>query len=229
MTRDWDRPPQEPTPEQLAAYFDDGLTGPARGAVEAWLADHPDAARHAPFADGDDGLTRAWLATQPADPSPAAWSGVAGRVAAALAPVGHPQARRRAWLVFGLGAAAAAVSAVLVARSLWWDKPKPTTIEPRVVVRPPEDVDDEKEPFALAAPTEVRIISMEGDDTEVEIDGQMVKTLVVGEPPVADTVLMPTSYARTRLVATADPSLRFEDWGVPMIVDPAVLANGWQP
>jgi hypothetical protein len=251
MTRDRNRPTREPTPEQLAAYLDGELTGAARLEVEAWVAEHPEAApaRDAVFADHDDGLARAWHSTQPSDPSAAAWSGVLGRIDAALPPpppavVPTPDAvlparrRSRAGLVLAVAAAAAAaaVAAVLLGRTFWPTKPEPPKPEPERIARDekqpgrqPEEQEDEKEPFPVALPTQVRVISMEGDDTHVEVYGQMVSSLVVGEPPVPDPELKLTSFAGTRLLGWDDHDLRFEDWDVPMIIDPVVLAKGWQP
>ena len=62
----------------------------------------------------------------------------------------------------------------------------------------------------------------DGVRIDFEIDGRLVKSLVVGEPPVADDLLLPTSYEKTRLVGWIDPALRFEEWSVPIIADPEV-------
>ncbi len=230
MTRDWNRSPHEPTPDQLAAYFDGGLTGHARDAVEAWLADQPDA-RAASFTDYDDDLSRAWQRTQPADPGRDAWAGVLGRIGAAVpAPVGEPLRRRPTpWKLFGMAVAAAAVvGIVLIGRALWPTPARTPKIAPpsddRQARMEPEEEDDDRTqvPFALAAPADVRVICMQGDDTHLDIEGQLVKTLVVGEPPVADELLLPTSYERTRLLGWIDPALRFEEWSVPIIIDPEV-------
>jgi hypothetical protein len=220
MTRAWDPPPHEPTPDQLAAYYDGALTGPARAAVDTWLADHPD--------DTDDELARALQATQPADPAPEAWAGVLDRVAAAV-----PPRRRYAGLIVG-AAAAAALVAVLLGRALWPPRSNAPADDPNRVVQdekrtPGRGSEEESEPLELAAPSDVRVICMEGDDTHIELDGRMVKTLIVGEPPVPDELLLPTSFEKTRLSRWGDPELHFDDWGVPMIVDPAVLAKGWTP
>jgi len=250
MTRDRNRPTREPTPEQLAAYLDGELTGAARLEVEAWVAEHPDAApaRDAVFADHDDPLARAWHATQPADPPVAAWSGVLGRIDAALPPpppaVVPPPAvlparrRSRAGLVLAVvAAAAAAVAAVLLGRAFWPTKPDAPKPEPERIARdqkqpgrePEESTEPEKEPFAVALPTQVRVISMDGDDTHVEVYGEMVSSLVVGEPPVPDPELKLTSFAGTRLLSWDGPDVRIEGSDVPMLIDPVVLAKGWQP
>ena len=79
MTRASNRPSPEPTPGQLAAYFDGELVGSVRAAVESWLARHPEA-----LANHDDELARVWQRTQPADPGPASWAGVLDRIGSEL-------------------------------------------------------------------------------------------------------------------------------------------------
>jgi hypothetical protein len=249
MTRDRHQPPHAPTADQLAAYFDGELTGTERAAVEAWLADQADAGRDTAFADADDDLVRACQATPPSEPALDAWDAVLGRIAAAVAPGGAPPRRRYIGTIVGAAAAtAAALGLVFLGRALW---PAPEAEPLGAVTKLFEDLDDafvqgererpdgrnrrlgpeidEPEPFPVLAASEVRVICMDGDDVFVDIDGRMVKSLVVGEPPVPDDVLYPTSYDKTRLVSPIDPELRFEGWSVPMVVDPAVLAKGWQP
>jgi hypothetical protein len=250
MTRDRRQPPQEPTADQLAAYFDGALTGPERAAVEAWLTDQPDAGRDAAFADADDDLVRACQATQPCEPAPDAWDAVLGRIAAAVPPGAPPRRGYLGTVIAAAAATAAALGLILVGRALW---PAPASERQNGIAKLLEGIDlgevlaqierdklaakdrktvpevDEPEPFPVLAPWQVRVISMEGDDVYVEIDGQLVKSLVVGEPPVAEDVLLPTSYDKTKVVSAIDPELRLDGWSVPMVVDPAVLAKGWQP
>ena len=234
MTRAWNRPP---TPEQLAAYFDGELTGHAREAIASWLVENPDAAATS-FAEHDDELARAWQQTQPADPTPSAWAGVVGRIAAGVPAAGAPPRRTPlGWKM--IGAAAAALGFVLIGRALWptpnltsiLDRDKLAalfaTIRPKM--EPEEENDPTQPPFAVVASADLRVLSMDGNDTQVEVEGRLVKSLVVGEPPVNDEVLLPTSYERTRLLGWIDPALRFEEWSVPIIVDPDVPTKTPQP
>lgn len=240
MSRDWDQP-HEPTPEQLAAYLDGALTGPARAAVESWLAENPDAGnRDAAFVDHEDELTRAWQSTQPAEPSPDAWASVLGRISGTVPPSAVLPARRRVGLILGISSAAAAVVALVLAWALW---PTPThsikLVPDNFVILPPakrpgsgseeSEIEREKEPFAVISSAKLRIISMEGDDTHVDIDGELVQSLVVGELPVADKMLLPTSAEKLRRVGKGDPEMHYKDWGVPMFIDPIVLDKDWQP
>ena len=244
MTFDRNRP-HEPTPDQLAAYYDGELTGSARDEVDTWLADHADVGvRAAAFADHDDDLARSWQLTQPAEPAPDAWAGLLRRIEAGIAPPIVVPARRRplGWVV-GVAAAAAAVVAVVLGRTVWPTKPQPADGKPDPVIgqsepkrlntgseeSDTEELRNAKEPYAVLAPTQVRIISMEGDDTQVEIDGQLVRTLVVGEPPVPDAVMMPTNAERMGKIKMAGPVPHFKDRGVPMFIDPVVLDKDWQP
>ncbi len=183
---------------------------------------------------------RAWQLSQPADPAPQVWGRVLDRIGDSklrpdAAPL-HHRHRRAGLIVWTIAAAAAVFAFVFLGRTLWPAKKDPPNATPEVVVNPPEKQppgsegeESSQEVFALLAPDELRVLSMDGDDAHVEIDGRMVKTLLVGEPPVPDALLLPTSFERTRMIGWVDPTWHFDDWDVPMIVDPEVLAKDWHP
>jgi anti-sigma-K factor RskA len=147
-------------PERLAAYAD-GELGPAeRAAVEAWLAEHPEARAEV---EALGRLARVWEAAAPPEPSEAAWAGVRDRVALAARfrqSAGRQRpARRRTGPTWRLTALAAGAAAVLVGAFLgqhFWPKPAGP-------------------PLPVATSDDVDIVSMDAGD---------VGALVIGDPPV---------------------------------------------
>jgi anti-sigma factor RsiW len=163
-----DKGDEGPRPEELAAYADGELAPAASAEVEAWLAEHPDAAAEV---EAVRGLSRLWQAAPPPEPSAAQWADVLGRIEARLpAPETlRPRRRRRlAGVVTGLAAAAAA-AAILFAVRL----PRPT----EEVVLPPPPV----EPLPVVTADDVEIISISAADA---------RALVVGEPPVREELAL---------------------------------------
>jgi anti-sigma factor RsiW len=197
---------EPPRPEHLAAYVDGELAPEARRAVEAWLADHPDAA--AEVAD-QSRLAGLWRQTAPAELPEAVWADALTRVEAALsagevsaAPSAHRGAekrRRLAWALALLSGAAAAVLIALGTGRLWAPDP------------------EESEPFVVAEPHDVDIISM---------DAAAFGALVVGDPPVQEPlVLASTDDFRLHSFIPSDDGLAptvvaGEDGSAPMIVLP---------
>lgn len=196
-----------PLPTELAGYVDGELDPAARRRVEAWLAAHPEAAREV---EGQRRLQSLWHEAAPADPGEAAWAGVLARVEAGLATT--PRARR-AWLrwLAGLGAAAAVLLGVLGS------------------FRTPGEDDDGlplRGPFPVASAHEVEIISIDAAD---------VRTLVVGEPPLREpVVLAAVGDVKLRSVEPDDdgmmPDVRIAQGPtVPMIVAPLDTAPAREP
>jgi len=133
MNRPWDR---EPTPEQLAAYFDGELPEPDRVALEAWLATHPDGRAEV---EALRQLHAQYDALPVPEPSPQRWDATYAAVEARLAPRG----RNWTWAVLVAGLAAAVVGVLALPRGV-----------------APIDV----EPYPVVSADEVRIISMNPND-----------------------------------------------------------------
>ena len=232
MTRD----PNEPLPEQLAAYLDGELTESRRAELDAWMADHPDAVPGAEgtFADREDSLVRAWQATQPTEPSPVGWENVLNVVETGMRqPQAGPRGRRLLWWFLGAGAAAAIIiAAAFLMKTLGprqLEQPGPAPKEEVVVVTPPQPesdgLDEPPGPFQVMSPAQVRIISMDGCDTSFELFGEQAKMLVVGDPPVNDDEILPAGKTETTML-----NYDIDDsWGVPLIIDPVVLNKEWHP
>jgi hypothetical protein len=132
-----------------------------RDNLEAWLREHPEA--NDDLADLPP-LRELYQSAGPPEPEEAAWNAVCSRIHDSFVRVRSP----RPWWVIAFGAVAAAILAVVLARSLWTTKvpEPPTTTVQRV-----------EEPFPVVEPDDVAIISMDARD---------VSALVVGEPPVGD-------------------------------------------
>jgi anti-sigma factor RsiW len=169
-------PPHDPKPPELAAYVDGELGAAASGPVEAWLADHPEAAAEV---ESQRRLLRLWRETRPPEPTEAEWAAILTRLEAAL-PAASPalwvEARQRAAryrraLVWA-AVAAASIAAVLVGRSLLNRSTGPGN---------PPGQDSTETPFEVASDADVEIISIEGDD---------VSALVAGEPPVREPLVL---------------------------------------
>jgi hypothetical protein len=128
--------------------------------LEAWLMENPqtnDAVADVPR------LRELCQSVWPTEPDEAAWNAALSRIHASLerAAVERSRSRRPLWAILGL--TAAAVLAVLLARSLGTHG----------VARPKQVVE---EPFPVAEAEDVTIVSMDARD---------VAFLVVGEPPVS--------------------------------------------
>jgi hypothetical protein len=146
------------TPERLAAYVD-GELGPAeRAAVEAWLANRPEARAEV---EALHRLARLWQEAAPPEPSEATWAGVRDRVAEAVRhhrPAGRRASRPRPSWRLSAAVAAAVLVGILVGRNFWPVSPRPSG--PVLPVATSEDVD---------------IVSMDAGDAGA---------LVVGDLPV---------------------------------------------
>jgi len=132
-----------------------------RDNLEDWLRDHPEA--NDDLADLPQ-LRELYQSASPPEPNDAAWNAVCSRIHASIGRGRLP----RPWWTIGAASVAAAVVAVLLARSLWTTRPPaPMT----------ETVQHIEEPFPVVDADDVMIISMDAHD---------VAALVVGEPPVGD-------------------------------------------
>jgi len=193
----------EPTPEQLAAYADGQLQGPDRDRVEGWLSHHGDAAGEV---ESYRRLAQLWETTSAPEPPPAAWNRTLDRIKERV-----PGKRRSLFGLFwpglgGLGAVAAVLLAVLLARPFG----------PRLPVPDPANDPGEEVPFPVASPQDVTIISMDVGDIDF---------LVVGQPPMEILHLDLATHDDVKLVGRTDPEIRLEDWAMPMIVDPLAMAS----
>jgi hypothetical protein len=136
MNHAW-KPEREPTPQELAAYFDGELAGTERAAVEEWLAAHPEGQAEI---ESLRQLHALYDAQPVPEPSPAAWERTRDRITADV----ERDRRRRSWSWAMLsGLAAAALVGVLIFRG-----------------GAPEDT----EPFPVVSPDDVQIISMNPND-----------------------------------------------------------------
>jgi len=195
---------KKPSPEQLAAYVDDELSGSAARAVEAWLSEHPEAAAEV---EEQRKLARLLESTAPAEPLEERWEKMLRHVQAALPtvikrPTQRP--RRKWWAAASLLATAAAVLIVL-----GWTLPSPRPDDlPPLAAR--------EEPWPVLANHEVRIISMDDADRGA---------LVVGEPPLQDPLafLSKGDVTVDQMEKDEDgmtPHLANEGSAPPMIVSP---------
>jgi hypothetical protein len=132
-----------------------------RDDLEDWLREHPEA--NDDLADLPQ-LRELCQSASPPEPDEAAWNAVSSRMHASI---GRGRSPRPGWALAAV-AVAAAIVAVLLARSLWTThQPAPTT----------ETVQSIEEPFPVVDADDVIIVSMDAHD---------VAALVVGEPPVGD-------------------------------------------
>src|SRR5262249_59243330 len=79
--------PEIPSPPRRAAYPNGDLDDAARIEVEAWLAEHPEAAAEV---EAQHDLTRLWRAALPPEPTEAQWAAALSRIEAGLAPATAP-------------------------------------------------------------------------------------------------------------------------------------------
>ncbi len=164
-----------PSPEQLAAYADGELDAAAREWVEAWLADHSEAAGEV---EAIQRLARLFPAAAPSPPRESAWHNVFQRICAGLPQpahaVGDLTRRRRRWAWSLAVGAAAAVLLALTWLPLWRGRVTPDKTEQT----PPDEqvrLEEPAEPYPVASGHDVEIVSIEDAD---------LSGLVVGEPPV---------------------------------------------
>jgi anti-sigma factor RsiW len=199
-----------PGPELLAAYLDGELQGNAerlaqKEQVEAWLAEHPEAAAE-PAAG--DGLRTAWQATAPAEPGENAWDAVRVCVQDQLDREKERRARRRI-LAWGAGGAAAAAVAAWLLLTLPSSGPAPQVVE-RSRPIPAKNVEEEA-PFPVATADEVEIVHIQGNDTA---------TLVVGALPLEGPLV---------LAGHGDVTLKSVQPAPPDNMVPNVLLSGPTP
>jgi len=161
-----DRQPQpdEPRPEELAAYLDGELEAPARLRVQHWLARRPDAA-----AEAEDLREMARLIKHTAVPEPdaAAWAATLERIERAVRAQRRPAAPllgRIAAVLLPLAGAAAVLLALL---------PPPAGVQ----VPRPEAV----EPFPVVTPDDVELISLEHADRDA---------VLVGHSPLSEPIVL---------------------------------------
>jgi anti-sigma factor RsiW len=161
----------DPSPEQLAAFFDGELDPAARTRVEAWLAGRPDAAAEI---DGQRRAVRLWNDNPPPEPGPDDWAATLAGIQARLpARSRRPRALPRTlWLCAGL--AAAVLVAALLTRLFMPAAPRPVDKHDPPVAKGPPDA-PAQEPILLVGQNDVSIINMEPfwrDDGQVPHIGE---------------------------------------------------------
>jgi hypothetical protein len=174
--------------------------------VEAWLANHPDAAAEVA---GLRRLADLWHQTAPAEPTEAGWADALARIESALsagqgpdAPPVRPGTGKRRGIAWALALLTGAAAAVVLALGLG---------------RHGAPDLEENDPLVVAEPHEVEIISM---------DAAAYGALVVGDPPVQEPlVLAATGDFRLHRFTPSDDGLvatvrAGEDGNAPMIVLP---------
>jgi hypothetical protein len=153
-----------PSREELAAYADGELRGAARARVQAWMADHPEAAREVVALRE---LKQVFRATAPAEPNETTWATVLERIEREATLRRQPArgwfARLARWTVPLAGAAA-----VLLTLAFYPATPTPA---------PREHV----EPFPVVTPDDVEIISLADADH---------RAVVVGRPPLFEPIVL---------------------------------------
>jgi hypothetical protein len=199
----------EPRPEWLAAYADGALDDATRARVEAWLAEHPEAAADV---ENQRRLVRLFQAADPPAPSVADWDGLLARVEAGLRQAPPPAWPRRVAGALGVLAALAAAAALVAFLS-----PRPPA------PKPDEPAARAEEPLPVVAADEVWIESMDDADRDA---------LVVGEPPVRGPMaLLERDEVQVNHLDADErgrrPSVHYteEGPGNPMIVMPPAAAE----
>jgi len=196
-----------PSPELLAAYADGELDdrpylAHRRQQIEAWLAQHPEAAA---VLDANAELSRLWTATTPVEPPPPAWAAVWTRIEQAPKRVKSKRWSAALWLagVAAFGAAAAVLFVVLREPS---GGTVPEGTSPQAQAKPLPKLDqppdgaggkvsnnaavperlpaEEPEVLQVATSDEVEILRIAGAD---------IDTLVVGRLPVVGPIILLTS------------------------------------
>jgi anti-sigma factor RsiW len=196
-----------PSPELLAAYADGELDerpylAHRRQQIEAWLAQHPEAAA---ALDANAELSRLWSATTPVEPAPATWARVWTRIEQAPKRVKAKHWSARLWLagIAALGAAAAVLVVLL--------RDKPGEIVPQgpslqvqakaiPKVEGPPDGATGQHPVSVPAPKlnpveepEVLQVATSEEVEILRIAGADIDTLVVGRLPVVGPIILLTS------------------------------------
>jgi hypothetical protein len=159
--------------EELTAYVDGELDAAARTEVEAWLADHPEASAEV---EAQRHLRCVCQAAGPSDPGEAAWAAALTGIEAALTGAraakapgqlsGSVRKSRQTWSLFTLRLASTA-AAVFLLVALDRAPHEPSFPSP--------------EPFPVASPDDVDIISVHGSDAGM---------LVVGDPPLGEPLAL---------------------------------------
>lgn len=212
---------RQPSAEQMAAYLDGELGESERGQVEAWLRQQPAAA-----ADIEQmgQLLHVWHEAAAPEPSPGAWHAVLNRIEEGVArpaggaPPAWPRERPgRSWLRVAL-LAASVLLAVAVVRLL--TPPSGSVLTQLTGLAPrPTDEGLAGEPYPVVDAAEVVIISMNPNDGEA---------VVIGQPLELAEIHLAT-HDDIQVIAKADPGVKIEEWGTPMIVDPLALAGSREP
>jgi hypothetical protein len=190
-------PNRPPGPQQLAAYLDGELDGPACAAVEAWLASHPEA--QAPL-DAQRRLAQLWQASGIPEPSEGAWTNVLARIEGGISkqtdrktrkPEATRQGRapRRFWAALVTLATAAAILVAIYGFGLLGDYRQPGAGSNTRVV-------NTVEPLPVVEAREVEIISLDDADSVA---------LVVGDPPIRGPLV---------LVSVGDVTFENDDHGM---------------
>jgi anti-sigma factor RsiW len=183
MNREEIHPDSGPSPEQFAAFLDGELAADGRARVEAWLANHSDAAAEI---EGQRGVVRLWQTSAPPEPVPAAWAAVFDRVEARLRPTlsrRRRALRRSLWA--GAGLAAAVLIAVLLTRQF---QSGPAAVRPPVIASG-VGTEPDQEPILLASQDDVSVVNVESywqDDGRVPSISEGDVSMIVAAPLAAD-------------------------------------------
>ncbi|HWG47420.1 MAG TPA: hypothetical protein VN688_31945 [Gemmataceae bacterium] len=158
MSRNEDNPDREQRP----AFGEDRFPADSEDDLSEWLREHPEA--HGDMADLQR-MRELYQSVSVPQPEEAAWTATLTRIASGSRLRVKPALRRkRLGAILSLTAAAALV-AVLLARS-WWTGQSSTQPQPQLA----------EEVFPVVEADDVTIISMDARD---------VAALVVGEPPIS--------------------------------------------
>ena len=157
----------KPTDQLLAAYVDGELDAASHGQVEAWLADHPEAAAEVTAMQH---LRKVWQTTAPPEPSAREWSQMLDSITAALPSPPVTRKTRVSAGVLGWTAVTLAAASLLLAFFLQ----RPTIQDSGTGSSDPSA---EEQPFEVATISDVEIHQIDHDD---------LKALVVGTPPVPE-------------------------------------------
>lgn len=217
-------PNWEPTPLELAAYFDGELPESDAERVAVWLRDHPEVTADA---EADARLLRLWERTAAPEPSPESWTALFQRIAAVTppSPLRFRRASRLAWMPFALLAVAAALLVAVTVGLMFRPKeraPGPIDV-PSPIVRNQDPSPDEA--FPVATSDDVEIISMDDNDH---------RALVVGAPPVrAALPLLEAGEVTMDKIERDDdgmePHYSGDEAKTPMIVAPLRPKSGKEP
>jgi hypothetical protein len=208
--------PDDLPPEFLAAYADGELGPRDRERVEQWLTEYPEARD---LLDDQESLgpgnVEFWQAVRPPEPSRRQWEivahGIRGR---------GPASRYRRWLpwVGSLAVAATATAATAFIALPAANGPTPEAVPDRSIVVPaPAEPDDQ--PFVMAGPDDVRIVSLPEAAAHL---------LVVGEHPLRDSLVILARADEVEFFGIGtDPSGRFPEMPTEVAPDDAPMI--WAP